>query len=345
MGVLALIILTFGALIISSILTVRFSNPNSSAYFLDHPNERSLHDRPVPRGGGLAILIAIGVCGSILTVLNPNQGLAGIGLSILLVASISFIDDRYSINPISRLVVHVAAAAVVLYSGFILTAVDFPGYAWNWSAVTGAVVLALFVTWMINLYNFMDGMDGLAGGMSTIGFGFFAVMGWMVGHEIFLSISLISAAASAGFLVYNFPPARIFMGDVGSSSLGLIAASLTLWGSRDGVFPLWIAVLVFSPFITDTTITLLRRLLRNEKVWQAHKTHFYQLLVRSGWGLRRTLLLEYAIMIGCGLSALWGRNAAAEVQLSILIGWILFYLSFFYWVSGRVTSVEKAGIK
>ncbi|MEX2164786.1 MAG: glycosyltransferase family 4 protein [Sulfuricaulis sp.] len=344
MGALAIVILTLGALVISVILTRRFCDPNSSAYILDHPNERSLHDRPVPRGGGLAILIAIGASGSILSALNVNQDLAGIGISILLVAGISFIDDRYSIFPIFRLVVHVAAAAVVLYSGFILTTVEFPGFEWNWPIVVGAVILVLFVTWMINLYNFMDGMDGLAGGMSVIGFGFFAMMGWITGHEIFLSVSLITAAATAGFLAYNFPPARIFMGDVGSSTLGLLAATLSLWGSRDGVFPFWIGILVFSPFIMDATVTLSRRLLRNEKVWQAHKTHFYQLLVQSGWGHRRTLLLEYAIMLGCGLSALWGRYAAAEVQISILIGWILFYLAFFYWVSGRATSDEKAGI-
>jgi UDP-N-acetylmuramyl pentapeptide phosphotransferase/UDP-N-acetylglucosamine-1-phosphate transferase len=197
---------------------------------------------------------------------------------------------------------------------------------------------------MINLYNFMDGMDGFAGGMSVIGFGFFAIMGWKAGHEVFLSISLITAAASAGFLIYNFPPARIFMGDVGSSTLGLLAAILSLWGSRDGVFPFWIAVLVFSPFIADATVTISRRLLQNEKIWQAHKIHFYQLLVRSGWGHRRTLLLEYAIMLGCGFSALWVRFSEAELQAIILAAWIVFYFSFFFWVSRKAMRTEKAGI-
>ncbi len=182
MSALALAILTFGALVISVIFTRRFCEPNSPAYILDHPNERSLHDRPVPRGGGLAILIAIGTCSSILAALGANYGVVGIGVSIVLVAGVSFLDDRYSIPPILRLVVHIAAAAVVLYSGFILTTVELPGIAWDWPIIASAFFLALFVTWMINLYNFMDGMDGLAGGMSVIGFGFFAVMGWMVGH-------------------------------------------------------------------------------------------------------------------------------------------------------------------
>lgn len=95
-------------------------------------------------------------------------------------------------------------------------------------------------------------------------------------------ISLIIAAAFAGFLIFNFPPARIFMGDTGSSTLGLLAATLSLWGARDGVFPVWIAVLVFSPFIVDATVTLFWRLLRHEKIWQAHKAHYYQQLVQTG---------------------------------------------------------------
>src|SRR3970040_2999916 len=108
MGAPALIILTFGALVISVIITRRFCDPNSSAYILDHPNERSLHDRPVPRGGGMAILIAIGTRGSILTALNVNQDLAGIGRSILLVDGGSFLDDRFFIFPLFLLFVHVS---------------------------------------------------------------------------------------------------------------------------------------------------------------------------------------------------------------------------------------------
>ena len=123
------------------------------------------------------------------------------------------------------------------------------------------------------------------------------------------------------------------MGDVGSSTLGLLAAALSLWGVRDNVFPFWAAVLVFSPFIADATVTLIKRLLRREKVWQAHKTHYYQQLVQAGWGHRKTVLLEYAIMLGCGISALWCIRATDEIQMAMLIAWILFYFAFFFWVS------------
>jgi UDP-N-acetylmuramyl pentapeptide phosphotransferase/UDP-N-acetylglucosamine-1-phosphate transferase len=210
---------------------------------------------------------------------------------------------------------------------------DLPGGSWELSYVGGVALSALFIVWMINLYNFMDGMDGFAGGMTVFGFGTFAGLGWIAGHDSFLIVNLIIACASAGFLYFNFPPARIFMGDIGSSTLGLMAATLSLWGARDGVFPFWVAMLVFSPFIIDSTVTLARRLSRREKIWQAHKTHFYQRLVQAGWGHRKTVLFEYIIMFGCGITALWGARATVEMQVAIVVAWTLFYFLFFFWVS------------
>jgi UDP-N-acetylmuramyl pentapeptide phosphotransferase/UDP-N-acetylglucosamine-1-phosphate transferase len=338
---LLIVFMAVAALAISTLFTYRFCRPDSVVYILDHPNERSLHDRPVPRGGGLAILIAMGVCGAAVVMFYPARGLAGMGLGALIVAVVSFIDDRHSITPAGRLVAHVAASAAVLYSGFFLHGLEIPGMSWDWPPIVGAVLSAVFIVWMINLYNFMDGMDGFAGGMAVFGFGTFAVMGWTAGHDAFLAVSLIIAAASAGFLFFNFPPARIFMGDVGSSTLGLLAATLSLWGARDGVFPFWIALLVFSPFIVDATVTLFRRLLRGDKIWQAHKTHFYQRLVQAGWGHRKTVLFEYAIMFGCAVTSLWSTRASIDIQVGIVAGWTAVYLGFFSWVSRLPTRDNK----
>jgi UDP-N-acetylmuramyl pentapeptide phosphotransferase/UDP-N-acetylglucosamine-1-phosphate transferase len=176
-------------------------------------------------------------------------------------------------------------------------------------------------------------MDGFAGGMAVCGFGAFAIMGWIAGHNLFLAVNLIIASASAGFLVFNFPPARIFMGDTGSSTLGLLAAAFSLWGARDGVFPFWVAILIFSPFIADASVTLARRVFRGEKIWQAHKTHYYQKLVQAGWGHRKTVLIEYAIMMGCGISALLSQYITSMWQTIMLAGWVLFYVVFFSWIS------------
>ena len=333
MSFLIIVALTAAAFTISLLLTYRFCDPASFVYMLDHPNERSLHDRPVPRGGGLAILIAIIVCGAATTLFYTAREYPVMALSMLIVAAVSFLDDRFSVPPFYRLVAHSAAAVVILYGGFSLQQLEIPGAQWHWSYAASAVLSVLFIVWMINLYNFMDGMDGFAGGMAVSGFGAFAVMGSMEGHGTFFASNLTIAAASAGFLAYNFPPARIFMGDVGSSVLGLLAAVMSLWGARDGVFPFWIAVLVFSPFIMDATVTLARRFLRREKIWQAHKTHYYQQLVLSGWGHRKTVLLEYAIMLGCGITALLSLHATVTVKAIMLTGWFLFYIIFFSWIS------------
>lgn len=134
------------------------------------------------------------------------------------------------------------------------------------------------------------------------------------------------------------------MGDVGSSTLGFLAAVFSLWGAQAGIFPLWIAVLVFSPFIADATVTLVRRLLRRDKIWQAHKMHYYQRLVQAGWGHRKTVLVEYAVMLGCGMTALGVVRAPVGLQLAALAGWFMFYCLFFFWVS-RFTArheMEKA---
>jgi UDP-N-acetylmuramyl pentapeptide phosphotransferase/UDP-N-acetylglucosamine-1-phosphate transferase len=330
---LIIIFLSLATVILSAWLTRFLCHPAAPFQVLDHPNERSLHEYPTPRGGGLAILIAILVCGAMASLFHPVGGLAEITLSIFVVAIMSFLDDRYSVPPIYRFLAHGIAAAGIIYGGFYLQRLEILGATWHWSNVAGSLFSALFIVWMINLYNFMDGMDGFAGGMAVSGFGVMAVMGWMAEHDAFFAISLIIATASAGFLFFNFPPAKIFMGDVGSSTLGLLAAALSIWGARDGIFPFWVAILIFSPFIFDATVTLLRRLFQGEIVWKPHKSHYYQKLAQAGWGHRKTVLVEYAIMIGCGITALSCVRATATTQMAVLAGWILFYFLFFSWAT------------
>lgn len=320
--------------VLSAWLTWRFCDSSSRFHILDHPNARSLHAQSTPRGGGLAILIAIIVSVAMVSLFLPLHDLSAITVSVFIVAGVSFLDDRYSISPGYRIVAHTLAAVVILYAGFYLQKLEVLGANWEWPYAVAVVFSVLYTVWMINLYNFMDGMDGFAGGMTVFGFGTLAVMGWMSGHDAFFIISLIVAASSAGFLVFNFPPARIFMGDVGSSTLGLLAATLSLWGARDNVFPFWVAALVFSPFIMDATATLLRRLWRREKIWQAHKTHYYQQLVQAGWGHRKTVLVEYLIMFSCGTAAVLSMHASVAIQAIMLAGWTFFYIVFFSWVSG-----------
>jgi UDP-N-acetylmuramyl pentapeptide phosphotransferase/UDP-N-acetylglucosamine-1-phosphate transferase len=126
-------------------------------------------------------------------------------------------------------------------------------------------------------------------------------------------------------LLTNFPPARIFLGDAGSASLGFLAAAMALWGAREAVLPLWGSILLFSPFVVDATVTLVRRAVKGETVWQPHRSHFYQRLVRAGWSHRKTALRAYLLMAACASSALMGARMSARDQGWLLMFWVCIY--------------------
>jgi hypothetical protein len=150
------------------------------------------------------------------------------------------------------------------------------------------------------------------------GFGAFAVLGYRAGDPVFMTASLIVAAAAVGFLSFNFPPARCFMGDTGSSTLGFLAAAFALWGSYQWIIPIWISLLVFSPFVVDATVTLLRRVARRERFWEAHDTHYYQRLIRAGWTHRRTVIAAYGLMAFCSVAAAVALHAPVPGRWAVL---------------------------
>jgi len=193
------------------------------------------------------------------------------------------------------------------------------------------VAIAWFLTvWMTNLYNFMDGSDGLAGGMAVFGFGTYAVAAGLSGDPAMAAACCALAAASGAFLLFNFSPARVFMGDAGSVPLGFLAALFGIAGWRAGHWGPLFPALVFSPFVLDATVTLLVRLQRGERFWHAHRTHYYQRLIQLGVGHRRTALFEYTLMAGASVAALAGNLhgrtlEAAAVCLLVFgaIGWAI----------------------
>ena len=314
------------AALVSAWWTRRLCDPSSSLYILDYPNERSLHTRPTPRTGGVAIIVAALLAGAVWVVYTGEQWekSAMLGFSAAFVAVMSFVDDRRQIEPHYRLIAHFAAAGVLLLAGFSIDRAWLPGSG-SLPSAAATLVTVLYLVWMLELYNFMDGLDGFAGGMAVAGFGTLAVLSSAGGADLVAGLSLIVAAASLGFLVLNFPPARIFMGDVGSATLGLLAAALSVWGAQSGAFPFWATVLAFSPFIVDASVTLGRRAWRREKIWKPHKTHYYQRLVQLGWTHRTVVLCEYILMAATSVSAIWVVRQPVEIQWALALGWVVIY--------------------
>ena len=250
--------------------------------WLDLPNERSLHARPVPRIGGLAMLI-----GCVLTqwfgfqtqaLDAPRLTSYALWLAALALALVSAIDDRRGLAVLPRLLTH-AGAAIALVASLTLTGAG--GSGMPLTTVAAGLGMVLMLVWTTNLYNFMDGADGLAGSIAAIGFAGYA---WMTppGDPLGWFCWTLRGAA-VGFLACNWHPARVFLGDAGSIPLGFLAAGVGLVGSAHGFWPWWTPVGLFLPFFLDATTTLIIRLLKGRKVWQAHREHAYQRLILAGW--------------------------------------------------------------
>ena len=293
-------------------------SPIGRQRLLDRPNERSLHQRPVSRGGGIAIAAGVAAAG-----IAAPQGHGALLALAGALAVLSLADDVFTLPALLRLAAHLAAAGAAL--GLTIGVAEPLPFA----------LLLLAVAWYANLYNFMDGSDGLAGGMAVFGFGAYAWAAHQSGAASLAALSASVAAASGAFLLVNFHPARLFMGDVGSVPLGFLAGVLGVLGWRDGVWPLWFPVLAFAPFVCDATLTLLKRLLRRERVWEAHKEHYYQRLVRMGFGHRATAWIEYAAMAGCVALALLARQAEAGVQIGALCAAALALAAIALWIDVR----------
>lgn len=279
--------------ILSSVLTGLMRRYALSRQLLDRPNERSSHSVPIPRGGGVAIVGAF--LGGLLLMgegasFAVTVALFGAGIGV---AVVGFVDDHGHIAARWRLLAHFSCAAWILYwSG--VPRLELMGSAVDLGAL-GAVLAALYLVWMLNLYNFMDGIDGIAGVEALIvGAGGTAVY-WLAGLPPTSDVGLpaLLAAAALGFLVWNFPPAKIFMGDAGSGFLGLMLGALSLQAAVVRPVLLWCWLVLLGVFIVDATVTLIRRLLHGERVYEAHRSHAYQHATRE-FGAHRPVTIAVA---------------------------------------------------
>ena len=300
-------LITFFSVIL--ILKTRLAN-----IAMDQPNQRSLHTKLTPRIGGLAIMTGVLVTWSINFSLATAHSFYWILFPFILMLT-SLVDDIYQLSAKWRLLMHLLASAI-----FLMLMV--PHQIW-WLAA----LLTLSITWMTNLFNFMDGSDGLAGGMGVFGFSTYAIAAYFMGDTHFAMMNGVITAACFAFLLFNFHPAKIFMGDSGSIPLGFLAGSIGVYGYFNALWPGWFPILVFSPFIMDATITLIKRLVRGEKTWQAHRSHYYQRLVQMGWGHRKTAFAEYGLMLSVSIIAILILNQTSKIiSSSLLVGLIVYYI-------------------
>ncbi|MGY0710822.1 MraY family glycosyltransferase [Azospirillum argentinense] len=328
-GALALALALGGSFALSWLLTGRVLAYLRRKAILDHPNDRSSHSIPTPRGGGWGVMLTLLPAWAVIaaTADDPLRALPILVGAVALMA-VSWMDDRRGLGPAPRFLAQIAAVVAGLSA---LPAGALPGDGLVFQGLlpfwADRLVAAVGWLWFVNLFNFMDGIDGLAGGeAASIGAGL-ALVAALAGLDPALALyGLAAAGAALGFLMWNWHPAKLFMGDVGSVPLGFTLGWLLLALAASG---LWVAALLIPAyFLADATFTLLRRLVEGKKVWQAHREHFYQKATQRGRShaqvVRLVLMLNAALLLLAAASLALGwvvlpAGAAAVVLLLALL--------------------------
>lgn len=272
-----MLVLVFSSALATSLLLWFLLHTSLGKRFIDRPNERSLHVVPTPRIGGLAIaivtlLLCIVFAKMLGLAISQEAGLLWGSFAAL--AVLGMIDDRFSLSAAVRAAIH-----LLIVTTFVFVAVSHKEFAAEIS-ILSTLFAVLAIGWSANLCNFMDGSDGLVGLSAAIGL---STLAWLAPSGSLVSLTAaILAGACAGFLLFNWQPARVFLGDAGSVPIGFAAAALGLLGVLHDYWQWWIPVGCFLPLVFDSTVTLTHRVLRGEKPWRAHREHAYQRLILSG---------------------------------------------------------------
>ena len=330
--VLAAVLATI-AFLVSAFLTSAARRFAVSRGMLDIPNERSSHARATPRGGGIAIVIttlgmflALALLGRL-----PLRLFLALSVGGAAIALVGFLDDRHRLAARTRLAVHLLAAvwAVVWVKGLGVVQVDTHLVYLGWA---GTALSVLGVVWVVNLFNFMDGIDGIATGEALFVAAAGALLALSGGAGGVAASGWVFAWACAGFLCWNWPPARVFLGDVGSGYLGYVVIVLALADAEARPVAIWQWFILGALFFADSTLTLLRRLFRGDRVYEAHRQHAYQRLARR-WGRHlpvtvAVLAIDILWLFPCAMLAAaqpaWAIGIAAVAALPLVLGsWLL----------------------
>jgi Fuc2NAc and GlcNAc transferase len=312
---------------------------------MDLPNARSSHAVPVPRGGGLAIVVVFlsAVVWALEKRLIPDRlawALIGGGLAI---AIVGFLDDRFRLTAWPRIIVHSLAAAWAVWCLDPMPAAQFSnsGDFWGWAPKCAAFAA---LVWLTNLFNFMDGIDGLAGMEAVCVSGLGAVLLVRVGLPNIAQLLLMLCATCLGFLVWNWPPAKLFMGDVGSGFLGFALGTLVLFSSRESSKLFWTWLILLATFVVDATVTLLRRMLLGARWFEAHRSHAYQHAAQGFGSHKKVTLVVAAINAGWLFPLAWAASRyqrAAPLFAAVAVA-PLVYLTFKFEAGRQWPSSQSA---
>ncbi|MDO6563992.1 glycosyltransferase family 4 protein [Amphritea sp. 1_MG-2023] len=293
---------------------------------LDVPNERSLHANPTPRGGGVSVVVVfiLGLCILVFSDFLSVTNFISFTCAALLVSVVGFIDDHGHVPARWRILVHVSAALLLVFMLRGIPGLIVLGFEINLSAL-GYPIAIVYLVWLLNLYNFMDGIDGLAS-MEAICVCIGASICSFIIQQCSLTessiVSMLLASSVAGFMIWNYPPAKIFMGDACSGFLGLVLGALSLLAVWENSAMLWCWIILLAVFITDATMTLFRRVVSGEKIYEAHRNHAYQ-HAATYFGSHLPVVLAVVL-----INTLWLFPMALFVALDMIDGLIAIIISY-----------------
>jgi len=315
---------------------------------IDVPNERSSHDTPVPRSGGIAIVATVLGGLAALKALSGDPAFeqdffwmfAG---AALLIAAVSVFDDLAGLGFKAKLASQSGCAVLVMAFGLVVDAVQLPGLGRVELGLWGYPLTFVWIVGLTNAFNFMDGIDGIAGGTAAVAAAFFAAVTFAQGSTFVYLVSLAIAGAALGFLVWNWQPAKIFMGDSGSQFLGFVLAVMAVIAGRfDASHTSYLVMpLLFFHYIWDTAYTFVRRLRAGERVTEAHRGHLYQLLNRLGLSHARVTTIYLAVGAVQGIGALALVNLEGPARALVFVPFVAFQTGLTWVVSRRA---RRAGL-
>ncbi len=289
---------------------------------MDIPGQRSSHVHPTPRGGGIAIYISFVLMLFFLRNYAENNFLWCLFFGVTIISGIGLIDDIKKLPIKIRFSVQIIASSIPILYGFKLNEIELPALGTINLGILSIPITLVWILWMTNLYNFMDGIDGITASEATVVSFFLFLLSLITKNHFLLLMSLIIIGSSLGFLIHNFPPAKIFMGDVGSSSLGYIFAILAIFASQNEkhYIPFFIFLLLSGTFIFDATVTLIRRIVKGERWFEAHRSHYYQRLVIAGYTHKQVTLLECGVSVLLGIVGIIYLSASEITRILIIVG-------------------------